>query len=779
MPFLSELAIRLIIALVTVAATLQAERVETLPNTAPLRWEEDLSVKLMDGAHRFVERKIDESIPARQKYWQRDLSSHKNYLESVEPNRKRFMKYIGVVDPRVPVLMERFGDEANPALVAETDRYRIYQVRWRVLEGVFGEGLLLQPKRLAVAHAMVLPDADQTPEQLVGLMPGVMPERQFARRLAENGFEVLVMVMIDRDTYWAGHPDMGRTDQSHREWIYRQAYHMGRHVIGYEVQKVLAAVDWFKQKRGSHKVGVAGYAEGGLVAFYSAAVDTRVDAVLVSGYFDSRQRVWSEPIYRNVWALLDEFGDAELATLIAPRGLVVEYSHVPDVTGHKGDWRTSEFQSVLAEFNRIDTLIPPGFQPKQLVRGSSNATLDPGSAQAMQQFAGLLGVKSSLPLSNVLPVERRQSLDYPARQERQVKDLENHVQGLVRKAEHVRDSLYLFKVMPELAVRQWSKKLRHETHPAKKFIEASKEYRQYFWEEVMGKFEQPLLPPNARTRKIYDTEKWVGYDVVLDVWQDVFAWGVLLVPKDIRTGEQRPVVVCQHGRRGLPKNVIEGNDEYYRNFAAKLADRGFIVFAPHNLYRGEDRYRWLDRKANSVKASMFSFIISQHDQILRWLETLPFVDGKRIGFYGLSYGGETAVRVPTILEKYSLSICSGDFNNWTRKVAATDQRFSFMYTIEWEMPYFDLGNTFDYAEMAYLMIPRPFMVERGHHDRVGRDRWVAHEYAKVRWLYTQLGLADKIEIEYFNGGHTINAEGTFDFLHKHLNWPVPQSRREQ
>ena len=116
------------------------------------------------------------------------------------------------------------------------------------------------------------------------------------------------------------------TDQTHREWIYRQAFHMGRHVIGYEVQKVLAVVDWFKQKRGSTvKVGVAGYAEGGLVAFYAAAVDTRIDAALVSGYFDSRQRVWSEPIYRNVWGLLHEFGDAELATLIAPRGLVVEY----------------------------------------------------------------------------------------------------------------------------------------------------------------------------------------------------------------------------------------------------------------------------------------------------------------------------------------------------------------------------------------------------------------------------------------------------------------------
>ena len=55
---------------------------------------------------------------------------------------------------------------------------------------------------------------------------------------------------------------------------------------------------------------------------------------------------------------------------------------------------------------------------------------------------------------------------------------------------------------------------------------------------------------NARTRKIYDTEKWVGYEVVLDVWQEVFAWGILLVPKDIQPGERRPVVVCQHGRQG-------------------------------------------------------------------------------------------------------------------------------------------------------------------------------------------------------------------------------------
>ena len=72
----------------------------------------------------------------------------------------------------------------------------------------------------------------------------------------------------------------------------------------------------------------------------------------------------------------------------------------------------------------------------------------------------------------------------------------------------------------------------------------------------------------------------------------------------------------------------------YHDFAARLAERGFIVFAPHNPYRGEDRYRFLSRKANTIKASLFSFILAQHQQILNWLEKLPQVDAKRIAFYG-------------------------------------------------------------------------------------------------------------------------------------------------
>ena len=120
-----------------------------------------------------------------------------------------------------------------------------------------------------------------------------------------------------------------------------------------------------------------------------------------------------------------------------------------------------------------------------------------------------------------------------------------------------------------------------------------------------------------------------------------------------------------------------------------------------------------------------------------------------------------------------MSICSADFNEWVRKNASTQDSFSYVWTGEYEIFEFDLANTFNYAEMAALICPRPFMVERGHFDGVGTDEWVAFEFAKVRRLYqAELGLSDRAEIEWFPGPHTINGQGTFRFLHHHLDWPA-------
>jgi dienelactone hydrolase len=759
----------------TQATKSQTPAAQPLAQTTALEWpEEDLSGRLMDGAHRFVERQITEVQTRSDRFWNYDRSSPAAWNAALDGNRERLREIVGAVDPRVAPALERYGDDEHPALVAETDRYRVFQVRWPVLEGMTAEGLLVEPVTGTPSASLVaVPDAGQAPEQILGLAPGLPPERQFARVLAESGCELVIPTLIQRELIQTPDAQLRQSQQTWREWIYRQAFHMGRHPIGFEVQKVLAAVDRFRTRRGeAAKIGVVGYAEGGLIAFYAAAIDTRIDGALVSGYFDRRGRVWEEPIDRNIWSLLERFGDAEIAALVAPRHLVIEHAEVPSFTSSKGARQTASGTSVRVEFDRISAGAA-GFPKPSLVVGDGDRPVAAISTTALGDFARRLGFSIMTGPAGSL-TDRRLGFDPAARHARTVLEMERYVQALVRGAEHVRDRAFLFTALPELTALKWNTEKSRPTWPAEPFIERARPYRERFRTDGIGAFDAPYMPLNPRTRKVGETDRWTAWDVVLDVWTDVFAWGVIVIPKGIAPGERRPVVVVQHGRNGLPRETIDRHVPFYNDFGSALADRGFVVFAPHNLYRGEDRYRWLSRKANTIRATLFSFILGQHERILDWLGSLPFVDADRMAFYGLSYGGETAVRIPAILEKYALSICSGDFNQWTRKVAATDQPFSFMRTIEWEMPYWNWGHTFDYAEMTYLIFPRPFMVERGHLDLVGRDQWVAHEYGKVQFLYGQLGLADRTEIEYFQGGHSINGQGTFAFLHKHLRWPAPK-----
>jgi hypothetical protein len=135
------------------------------------------------------------------------------------------------------------------------------------------------------------------------------------------------------------------------------------------------------------------------------------------------------------------------------------------------------------------------------------------------------------------------------------------------------------------------------------------------------------------------------------------------------------------------------------------------------------------------------------------------------------------MRIPALLPGYCLSICSGDFNEWIVKCASTELLMSYLFTGEYEMFEFDLGHTFNYAELAALIAPRPFMVERGHRDGVGLDEWVAFEYARVRRRYADLAIPERTAIAFFEGGHMIDGRETFPFLDHHLGW-TPRDSNE-
>lgn len=734
---------------------------QSLPGTITLEMTGDIASQLVGGVDRFLLHQLKQSVERRKKHWQRDFSSLDAYHRSIAPNRKRLAHRLGVRDKRVKNSEPRLlATVSKSAQVGRGKSYEVFVISWPAFGDITGRGLMLSPlEQEPVATIVAIPDCNVLPEQLVGLVPGVPPESQYARRLAENGCRVIVPLLINRQ------PRM--SNLTNREWLYRGAFEIGRGLIGYEVQKVLALVDWaHRQQPDAPNIGVIGWGEGALVTLYAAALDPRIEAACVSGYFAPREQLWQEPLDRNVFGLLEEFGDAELAAMVAPRPLIVEAAAGPTATVEGGRGAPARLVSpplkaVRQEFERAQHFFSDSPIAMNLELVTSAGGQGPyGSEAALTAFAAGLQLTLPLKASGTNPESMLADFDPQARHAQQVDELDRHTQFLLRESHYVR--------------RQATMN-RFDFDSLEAYEKSSAPVREFFYEEVIGRFHDEVLSPNVRTRTFQETESWIAYEVVMDVYPEVMAYGLLLLPRDLKPGEKRPVVVCQHGLEGRPQDTIgEAGSHYYQGFAAALAERGFITFAPQNLYIFEDRFRTLQRKAYPLKKTLFSIITPQHQQIVDWLQTLDFVDPKRIGFYGLSYGGKTAMRVPAIVTDYCLSICSADFNEWVDKCASTRNPLSYINSGEYEIFEFDLGSTFNYAEMAALIAPRPFMVERGHFDGVADDWTVAYEYAKVRNLYAaKLGIANRTEIEWFVGPHTIHGKGTFDFLHKHLQWPHP------
>ena len=732
--FFTRKSIFLILVISLLVFNLKLSGQQNFPFTAsPLTEKGDLSAKMVEGVGRFLLKETEKQKEHRSEAWQFDFSSEKGFDQSISAQRHLLSKRLGVVEARVQSHIEILTNSKAAGLKAfkiELPKCTISAIHWQVLDGLSAEGILVQPKGKVTARVVMIPDADVTPEVLAGMRLSGHVGFAAAQQLANNGIEVIIPTLISRDSKYSGNKSLDMsTTLPHREWLYRQAYEVGRHVIGYELQKVFSAIDWFSSKNKIEgvnlNIGVVGHGEGGLLALYAAALDKRISSTLVSGYFDSREKLWEEPIYRNVFGLLTTFGDAELAVMAWPRKVTIEFAQGPEINHTSEEWArsgaapevittptpevitTPTFEHSRAEWERAKSMVPILTNHLQWVASSTGTKAgDPFSTAALSEF--VKGLDSKLVFLATPINTSTKNIDWvnaEDRQSRSVRNMESHIQRVMAVCHRTRDSTF-WQTLKGTIDEQVSVKAEHRKALG----------------QVLGELPIPSIPANPKARLLEDNDLWTSYEITLDVYApDVFAWGILLVPKGIKPGEKRPVVVCQHGLEGVPEDVITKDTTtnaygYYKSFAAKLAEKGYVTFAPHNYYRGGDKFRVLQRMANPIGLTLFSGIVGQHRRIVEWLGQQSFVDASRIGFYGLSYGGKTAMRVPALVEGYALSICSADFNEWIVKNSTIDYPISYLFTGEYDMPEWDLGHTFSYAEMAGLIAPRPFMVERGLYD---------------------------------------------------------------
>jgi len=113
----------------------------------------------------------------------------------------------------------------------------------------------------------------------------------------------------------------------------------------------------------------------------------------------------------------------------------------------------------------------------------------------------------------------------------------------------------------------------------------------------------------------------------------------LFLPKDLRPGEKRPAIVFVHGgpvRQMLPAYHYMEVYHLFYGVNQWLASQGYIVLSVN--YRGGVGYGKSFRTAPNTNARGNS----EYQDVLaggKYLQSRPDVDPKRVGIWGLSYGG--------------------------------------------------------------------------------------------------------------------------------------------
>jgi len=327
--------------------------------------------------------------------------------------------------------------------------------------------------------------------------------------------------------------------------------------------------------------------------------------------------------------------------------------------------------------------------------------------------------------------------------------------------------------------RQWEAFYRNRAVESERARDALRlVQRRAAYQTLLGDYPRPDGPFDARSVLLYDTPKFKGWRLSVAVRDGVHAYGILLVPNGIRAGEKRPVVFVQHGLAGSPEDAIGEADnpranEVYRRLGKRLAERGYVVFAPLVSVQEFQGRASLVRRAHRAGMMPAGADAWKFNRVLDFLETLPLVDKNRFAFYGLSYGGYTALWTGPAVPRFRVVIASGHFNHWQAKTTDLTIGTSYLlYPEVTDMYNFGVLNSLDHSDLAALIAPRPFFIEMGEQDGVIVEprMLVENEIRQVEEEYRRQGVAGRFAVGRFDGPHRIDGAAAFDFLDRALGW---------
>jgi acetyl esterase/lipase len=222
------------------------------------------------------------------------------------------------------------------------------------------------------------------------------------------------------------------------------------------------------------------------------------------------------------------------------------------------------------------------------------------------------------------------------------------------------------------------------------------------------------------------------------------AW--LLIPTE-RKGKL-PAVLCLHQTVAIGKDEPAGlgKNENLR-YAVHLAERGYVTLAPDYPSFGEYRYDFANSpyQSGSIKA------VWNNMRAIDLLQSLPEVDGERIGCIGHSLGGHNTMFTAAFDTRIKALVSNCGFTSFPKYYGGklkgwTSARYMPLIASKYELK--PEKVPFDFPDVVAALAPRAFLACAPLHDDNFEVSGVRDCIAAARPVYELLGAKEKLAANY-------------------------------
>lgn len=313
------------------------------------------------------------------------------------------------------------------------------------------------------------------------------------------------------------------------------------------------------------------------------------------------------------------------------------------------------------------------------------------------------------------------------------------------------------------------------------------------FKEMLGFWVEPEERPNIRIVDEYpllETDSFAVGRLTYEVLPDLITYAVRIVPK---SPGPHPGLLVQHGYTGTPEmacgltETANSGEASYRSMGLRAAERGYHVLAPHHpsgygttgdaidsplpdhpeqsVHYGKNRLHRLCLLGGGTLIGLDMLVSSRAIDLL---VQDPDVDTGRIGMYGLSRGGQSALYLPAMDRRIRASVASAYFNTRLQKLVGPYSRTNY---VDWFAEGQILpGQVRDFsdADIASLIAPRGFAVESGIKDTAVDQDAARSEFLLVKEHYRKLGVPERCDFIPHQEGHVSATRRAFEFLSAQL-----------